>query len=272
MKVAALLPFLGIALLVVAPASGATVVDQFFGDPGTPLTNWDGDESAFTYQEGSLTHPQLSSAGNSARLDASIGSGNNTRWTAGYTGAIPGGVSAGENDVYMTFLISADSVDDFSDASRAGVQITAYRTIWVGIGRDGDGLFIGGAEGSDTPNYSEAYTPGETVLVAMHITNLDFGGWDTPDYAFAFNPDLSEEPTWQYFSVGGNASGGVDPSGLALFTRMATVAGGWNDDKYAAANVDEFRMGTTWEAVVPEPATLALLGIGGLGMLIRRRR
>ena len=36
--------------------------------------------------------------------------------------------------------------------------------------------------------------------------------------------------------------------------------------------VDEYVLGTTWGEVIPEPATLVLLGLGGMGLLIRRRR
>ena len=37
--------------------------------------------------------------------------------------------------------------------------------------------------------------------------------------------------------------------------------------------IDEIRMGKSWaDVAVPEPATMALLGIGGIGVLIRRKR
>lgn len=37
-------------------------------------------------------------------------------------------------------------------------------------------------------------------------------------------------------------------------------------------DMDYWRIGDSWDAVVPEPATMALLGLGGLAAVIRRRR
>jgi hypothetical protein len=36
--------------------------------------------------------------------------------------------------------------------------------------------------------------------------------------------------------------------------------------------VDEIRMGTTFGDVVPEPMTIALLGLGGLGLIRSKRK
>lgn len=37
-------------------------------------------------------------------------------------------------------------------------------------------------------------------------------------------------------------------------------------------NIDGIHTGGTWGSVIPEPATMVLLGIGGIGVLLRRRR
>jgi len=49
---------------------------------------------------------------------------------------------------------------------------------------------------------------------------------------------------------------------------------GDNDSGGGYGHLDEIRIGGTWSnvTVVPEPATMVLLGIGGIGVLIRRKR
>jgi hypothetical protein len=89
----------------------------------------------------------------------------------------------------------------------------------------------------------------------------------------------------EIFSDGTSAvSAWIDPSLTSLEgTPDLSVTGVTGTDKIkgmsfieygpvADFDMDYWRIGDSWSAVVPEPATMALLGLGGLAAVIRRRR
>jgi subtilisin-like proprotein convertase family protein len=114
---------------------------------------------------------------------------------------------------------------------------------------------------------------------------IDRPGWDGVGFGFSTdnfgNPatgavfTLDDEAVSNYDSTGGidNATGPWQTDGGSLSTFDGASAGGdwtlWVSDNAAAdfSSIQSFGLNIT----VPEPATLALLGLGGLTMLRRRR-
>ncbi|MCD4825097.1 MAG: PEP-CTERM sorting domain-containing protein [Phycisphaerae bacterium] len=106
-------------------------------------------------------------------------------------------------------------------------------------------------------------------------------GFNVDNYSHA------TDSTWEYFEVeydirtgtgtadivdvitpGGTASAGHQASNTVPFLNDTFYIGARGASNYfLTGNIDQFKIES-----VPEPATMALLGMGGIGLLIRRRR
>jgi len=178
-------------------------------------------------------------------------------------------VSIATSDFYFTALVR-----DFDGGATVGqmrVQFhdgaNASGNMRANIGIDAGTLFADG----NTAGYgvgdtlAAAFVTDTTYLLAMKRTGASVFAALIPA-----NGDLSSlaaEPTWQ---VQDNVATGVDFTSIRLLTNVTAADSG-------GLRIDELRLATTWDSaveglVVPEPGSAILLGLGGLSLLIRRRR
>ena len=136
------------------------------------------------------------------------------------------------------------------------------------IGIDGGTLFVDG----NTAGYgvgvtqADAFVTNTTYLLAMKRTGSSiFGALILADGNSA---TLAAEPVWQ---VQDNVATGVDLTSIRLLTNSTNASSG------AGIRIDELSVATDWDSavagiVVPEPSSAALIGLGGLAMILRRRK
>jgi hypothetical protein len=226
--------------------------------------------SAFiTVGSGSLTYPGLADvtpAGNEARIagqsaslasytfspfSASVSSGqayasflldfNGTVVGGNYTfmGLLPAAASGPGNG--GNFNNTYDPCDLVSRSSSGNVQL-GIRTL-----------------GQGTTYATPTLSLGSVNLIVM---KYDFAA-KTASLFINPNPNGAEPGTASAFSTGTLSAANLDQFYLRI--------GGVNQGNYL---VDDVRIGTTWVEVVPEPATITLIGLGvlGFGLLRRIRR
>lgn len=241
--------------LALAPAAQAASLfyEPFnYATPGKLLDNaeWSevdaGAANDWDVVAGSLAYPGLETSGNQAR------------WSPGQarrqvSTTLPQAATDAFNSngtVYLSMLF--DDVAGMRIPNSAG-----NRALNISADQNGFRLLIEPGGGPE-PALTLTGTTSGTQLIMIRVVN-QAGNDDVRGVA---NPDLSlGEPDWSALPVIDSADITTDFGELRLILPVAeSIRGG----------IDEFRIGTTFDDVVPEPSALALLAIGGLALLRRR--
>jgi hypothetical protein len=139
-------------------------------------------------------------------------------------------------------------------------------------------------------NIVEASDP-TTVLASTTLTPADAGGWKSfaldqavdlfqgTEYMFITQESSTPGANSMYYkfnTVYGaytSAAGNPDDSeGTYGGAALSSLTQAWNGTDWVAYNTEYDWQFAFDGYVIPEPATMVLLGLGGIGMLIRRRR
>ena len=155
-----------------------------------------------------------------------------------------------ESEVWLSYLLRWASGSD-GEGERVWVFNTTNNWDHYVMGvdsqsGDGDDFVISSGYGNTATGGPE-YTVGDTVMIVGRATGSQVDLWVNPTGP-SDTPDVTHDDGWN------------DWPGIGLTNRQ-------NDDTFL---VDRIVIGESFQDVVPEPATAALLALGGLAMLRRR--
>jgi len=213
----------------------------------------------------------LPASGNKLTLDASVA---NVSQNVGRT---LGGQTIDSGTTYFSLLMSKNN-DTIRTVNWAFFNGTTER---FAVGQIGAAAGNSGGNITMLMNNSNPgglLTPGSPIAMGVGLTHLLIGRIDWNASGFE-TVSLWVDPS-NVTSEGTAGAAYLSTSNFELTAITAVrpfvgnTAAGFNA---VSANFDEFRLGGTWEsvtslAVVPEPTSAALLGLGALSLLAVRRR
>ncbi|QQL45813.1 PEP-CTERM sorting domain-containing protein [Sulfuriroseicoccus oceanibius] len=201
-----------------------------------------------------------------------------------------------------TIIDGAIRGGDFTDtslwtAANAG-ETTQFNTNLNSPGSGGRNAVIG-SEINGNPNISLAQNTGYTIALGDRFSGSfawrDAFGWDTGESIdmtlfytdtdaidgartslFTFNSGSEvTDVTWETETFAMTTGADINAAGRTLFisfTGNTIDLDGSNNAQGSFARLDDVSLSVTTVAAVPEPTSAALLGLGGLTLILRRRK
>ncbi|MFP4144338.1 MAG: PEP-CTERM sorting domain-containing protein [Phycisphaeraceae bacterium] len=282
---------LGVSGLFVTTASAAPIMQESFdydaavGDEIAPVTDYQaigrnsgGDDDDVTFGEG-LTFTGLETAGLSANLDVREGIARATGYDQSFEDV---------GTVYMSGLFRADKSAGWGNRLLAGTILRTSSNpavyeggLTMGIFNDPAGNLVAGlgtANAENMYNHEDfALAPtnlnaGETYYFLAKFEATDTAA-NEASVSLSVFADGDELPTGE--PTAWNAIDGATVGYAWYLANPLDEFWAYQDNAPANSSnyVDEFKAGTAFgDVAVPEPASLGLLGLGGLMLLGRRRR